>query len=226
MRQVPNYGDVRNQCFCVHCGGATETRDHAPSRVFLDKPYPAQLPVSPSCERCNQSFSDDELYVACLIECALVGSVEPEAMRREKIARIMRERPALWEKLRKARHEIGKQITFDVESDRVERTLVKLARCHAAYEINEPQLGSPSRVGFAPFGDLSDSAIGAFETPPVPGVFPEVGSRALTRFLGDGGVVWLDVQDGNYRYLVAQDLGVVTVRIVLREHVAAEVIWS
>lgn len=191
MRQIRNYGDVRNQCFCVHCGGRTGTRDHAPSRVFLDKPYPAHLPVSPACQTCNESFSDDEAYLACVVECVLAGSAEPEKIARKKIGkigRIMRERPALTERLRKARREDGGTTLFDVEAGRAERVLVKLARCHAAYEINEPQLDAPARVAFIPFPDIDTEIREVFETPPAPVIYPEVGSRALTRFVEDGGV--------------------------------------
>jgi len=56
MRQVPNYGDDQNKGFCVHCGGADESRDHVPSKVFLDEPFPENLPVSPSCLKCNNSL--------------------------------------------------------------------------------------------------------------------------------------------------------------------------
>jgi hypothetical protein len=38
---------------CVYCGRVTETRDHVPSRVLLDEPYPDNLPVVPSREACN-----------------------------------------------------------------------------------------------------------------------------------------------------------------------------
>jgi hypothetical protein len=47
---------------CVYCGEAADTREHCPSKVFLAKPYPSDLPVVPACEKCNNGFSADELY--------------------------------------------------------------------------------------------------------------------------------------------------------------------
>ena len=34
---------------CVYCGAQPETRDHVPSKVLLDEPYAAQLPVVGAC---------------------------------------------------------------------------------------------------------------------------------------------------------------------------------
>ena len=72
MQQLPNDGDQRNQGFCVHCGGPEETRDHTPSKAFLDRPLPENLPVAPACFACNNGFAADEEYVACLLECGRV----------------------------------------------------------------------------------------------------------------------------------------------------------
>lgn len=87
MQQLPDFGDERNKRWCVLCGGPMETRDHAPSRIFLDEPYPENLLVLASCLDCNQSFSLDEEYLACLIECARAGSVEKDGSERPKVAK-------------------------------------------------------------------------------------------------------------------------------------------
>src|SRR5580700_2734927 len=86
MQQLANFGDDGNKGWCIFCGGPEETRDHVPSRVFLDQPYPDNLPVVPACHRCNTSFSADEEYLACLIECAKAGSVEEACSARPRIA--------------------------------------------------------------------------------------------------------------------------------------------
>ena len=59
MEQIPMYGDERTLAFCAFCGGKTGTRDHCPSRVFLDKLYPKSLPVVFACLDCNAGFSED-----------------------------------------------------------------------------------------------------------------------------------------------------------------------
>lgn len=44
MKQLLNYGNQRQTFFCAFCGGNTETKDHVPSKVFLDTQYPENLP--------------------------------------------------------------------------------------------------------------------------------------------------------------------------------------
>jgi hypothetical protein len=48
MQQLRSYADERLVASCVYCGNVTETRDHVPSRILLDEPYPENLPVVPS----------------------------------------------------------------------------------------------------------------------------------------------------------------------------------
>ena len=62
-----------------------ETKDHVPSKILLDEPYPEHLPVVPACQICNRGFSSDEAYVACLIESAKWGTTEIDQIKREKI---------------------------------------------------------------------------------------------------------------------------------------------
>ena len=44
---------------CVYCGAYPDTRDHVPSKVLLNEPYPPDLPVIGACQRCNTSYSLD-----------------------------------------------------------------------------------------------------------------------------------------------------------------------
>jgi hypothetical protein len=67
MEQLRCSGDDRNKGRCIHCGGPDETRDHSPSKVFLDEPYPENLPVCPSCLQFNNTLSIDEEYLACFL---------------------------------------------------------------------------------------------------------------------------------------------------------------
>jgi hypothetical protein len=227
VRQLPNYGDDRNKGWCVYCGGPDETRDHVPSRVLLDEPYPENMPVVPACTRCNGSFSRDEEYLACLIECALTGSVE-HAASRSKVGAILERSPALSARLGAARYESDGQVGFSAEIDRVRNVIVKLARGHAAFEQNEPQLDEPIAVSFAPFTAMSEQQRAGFEAGNGNGdLWPEVGSRAMHRaVLGDlvaGG--WVEVQRGQYRYRV-EYAGGFRVHLVAREYLAAEVTWE
>ncbi len=231
MEQVRNCGDERNQGWCVHCGGPGETRDHVPSRVFLDKPYPEQLPVSPACNRCNNSFSMDEEYLACLLECVLAGDADPARMARPKIADILRHSPRLAAQLQAAKQIQDGQTLFTIEHDRVRNVLLKLARGHAAYEVNEPQLEEPQTITWRPLPLMTEAERDAFENDSSTdfSIWPEVGSRAMHRmFVLDDAAFregWLVVQEGRYRYCTSQDGGL-RVRIVMREYLACEVIWD
>lgn len=230
MRQVPDYADDRRKGFCVHCGGVHETDDHMPSKVFLDRPYPENLPVSPACAKCNEGFSQDEEYLACLLECVIAGEADPVRIRRPGIARKLRDQPRLRERLAASRREHQGAVAWDVETPRVKNVLVKLARGHAAFEINEPRLDDPVSVGFAPLVSLTAEQREAFEQEDSGlALWPEVGSRAMSRVLVVGDEAyeegWLLVQEDRYRYRVLQDEGL-RVKIVIREYLAAEICWD
>lgn len=229
MQQLPCYGDQRNKGFCVHCGRADETRDHVPSKVFLDEPYPENLSVCTSCFDCNNKLSLDEEYLACLLECVMAGDVDPTKMRRPKIARTLTHTAALLQRLQSAKAEHDGQPHWSVEHDRVKAVVVKLARCHMAFEQNEPQIKEPSYLNFRPLAGMNAMERSAFEDADDIGLCPEVGSRAMQRLLVVGSDVfsvgWLVVQEGNYRYRVDSGNGY-KVRIVLREYLACEIIWD
>ena len=226
MQQLPDYGDERNKGWCVFCGGGMETRDHAPSRVLLDEPYPENLPVLACCHECNQSFSLDEEYLACLIECARTGSVAQAQAARPKISKILARKPALESRLAAARCETAEGILWKPEDERVRNVIVKLARAHIAFEQNEPQLDEPASIATVPLCSMTEEVRDDFEESPNTGLWPEVGSRAMHRIIvgAEGDYPWIEVQPGRYRYLVAT--GPALVRMVIAEYLAAEIVWD
>ncbi|MDN2606904.1 hypothetical protein OB917_27830 [Klebsiella variicola] len=100
MQQLNNNADNRLVSGCVYCGGIPETREHVPSKVFLDAPLPENLSVVGACRKCNNGFSSDEEYVACLLEAAIAGSASPSDVRREKVSGILERTPKLQKKVR------------------------------------------------------------------------------------------------------------------------------
>lgn len=152
-----------------------------------------------------------------------------EGILRTKIRRILNEKPALKVMIEKARTIADDQVTFAVDHDRVRNVILKLARGHAVFELNEPQLEEPAVVAFVPLLTMSDDACRDFEASPAgDGLvgWPEVGSRAMVRLVEsadyDG---WVTVQPGRYRYSACIGPGVV-IRIVVGEYLACEVIWE
>ncbi len=234
MRQVGNYGDSRSQAFCVHCGGSPQSVDHAPSKVFLDEPFPENLSASPSCSACNNGFSADEAYLACILECVVAGTSEPDALSRVKVADILRKNPKLKARIDASRQLIEEIIIWVPERERVERVLVKLARCHVAYEYNEPQLEDPTEVTYMPLHLMTLGQREKFESasgmPDQLAAWPEVGSRAMMRITAVNGVLqvdeWLDVQQGRYRFRVTQGHGGLVVNFLIRGYLACTVAWG
>jgi hypothetical protein len=230
MEQLRNFGDTRSQGFCVHCGGPDESKDHVPSKVLLNEPFPDNMHLCACCRRCNNDLSADEEYLACLLECVLVGEADPSIIQRAKVSRLLSTRLPLLTRLRNAKEKTSGTTIWSVESDRVRRVVLKLARGHAAFELNEPQIEEPSYLDFRPLSTLTDSEREAFETSSseLMLAWPEVGSRSMQRIVvGSTGYEtgWIDVQEGNYRFLVSQDGGL-TVKIVLREYLACQVNWD
>jgi hypothetical protein len=207
------FADERLMDFCVFCGGNTESRYHCPSKILLDEPYPTDLPVVDACESCNSGFSSDELYLACFIECVISGSTAPDGVRREKLKRHLRDKPALAARIDACRKTDEKGgLIWQPEMERVRTVLLKLARGHIAYELSLPKLGEPARISFAPLAMLSEESRQQFESTdnvvgesPAAAPCPELGSRAFLRAWGewpagsDDG--WINVQRDRYRYL-------------------------
>lgn len=207
--------------------GCAETRDHVPSRVLLDSPYPDNLPVVGACRRCNASFAADEEYVACLIDSIVAGSGLPSRAHRPSVLRTLSQRPALAARLESARSELQGVPRFTVEDERVRNVVLKLARGHVLFELNDPQREEPSSIGYAPLCQLEAPTRDEFERIPLYGPSPEVGSRAMQRMLmsEDFAAEWIVVQPGRYRYLAFVG-STVLVRVVLSEYLACEVVWE
>jgi len=228
MEQLTNFGDERTLSFCAFCGGETGTRDHCPSRILLDDPFPSNLPVVPACLACNNSFSADEEYFACLLACVIAGSTEPERVARAKVQRLLIAKPALRSRIEKSRQTDGKKTLFIPEHDRIATVVKKLARGHAMYELHEVLTDEPADLWFLPLETMQEHNRADFEAPESSNVWPEVGSRAMQRLVEGTDVTpqgWVDVQPGRYRYS-AQLIDGIDVRFVVSEYLACKVRWE
>lgn len=226
--------DSRLLGVCAFCGGPTETKDHVPPRVLLDKPYPSQLPTVSACAPCNQDSSLDEEYLACFAECAACGTTDPSLLQRANVVRILQEKPSLLQAVRSCRLPPA-QLTdqcWEHDDPRMERVFIKLARGHVAFEFF-PRLDPPSYVDVFPLSEVpldraDDSP--SMATPPG-GIWPEIGTRAFLRAAGaypDSKQVgtWIVVQADRYRYSVTESHLGILVQIVVREHLGGIIHWE
>lgn len=224
---------------CAYCGANTNTRDHVPSKVLLDEPYPPELPVVGACKECNFSFSLDEQYLACFLDCVICGDTAVSGLHRPKVKRILEDNPSLQQRIKGARkRDEADNMLWEPEVDRVRNVILKLAIGHAVYELYSkyelyPKLKTPTVINFAPLQILKNEERSAFEQLGTGNsvLWPEIGSRAFLRAFGKSpdqrslSKGWVEIQPERYRYAVAETDGVL-VRIVLSEYLACEIVWD
>lgn len=226
------FADGRLGGGCVYCGQEADTRDHVPSLVLLDDPLPPDLPTIAACSACNQGFSLDEEYLACLVDCTLSGSADPSDIRRNKVKRTLERNDRLAERIRLCMSvdPRGTKV-WKPEDSRIQSVIVKMARGHADYELGVGHLDEPESCEIIPLIALSAEARSEFENDRRvgPSGWPEIGSRAFIRAeKGRGssdGNSWITTQERRYRYRVDQDDGV-CVSMVLSEYLACIVGWT
>ena len=218
---------------CAYCGGAPGSRDHVPSKILLDDPLPPNLPVVDACADCNRGFSLDEEYVACFLECLLVGSTDVERVHRPKVKRALLHNRRLAERIQSAASldSDGRRI-WTPEKERVRNVIVKLARGHVAFELSLTQVDEPQQVTFLPQTMMSISDKEEFETAGSGGFhgWPELNSRAFLRACAAEPYAeqpgrWIVVQPRQYRYAVDQHGGI-RVQMMLAEYLACVVEWE
>ena len=135
MLQRPEYGEGHPERVCCYCGDFADTVDHVPSKVFLDKPYPDNLPVVPCCRKCNEQFSLDEEYVVVLFECVRLQTFIPKRFQREKIRKIVEHNPAILQTVKETVHPLlDGHISIDPENGRLKKVLTKLIAGHLRFE--------------------------------------------------------------------------------------------
>jgi len=221
------FADERWLGFCAFCGGAPDTRDHVPPRIFLDRPHPEDPPrVVGACLRCNSGASRDEEYVACLIEVAARGSVDSSKLKREKVIRTLERRPAIAARLAPSLT-TGKFIIQRGDHLRIMSVLSKIGRALWAFETAEKAITDIPVIRYAPIGQLAPSDIQLFHELHGENIFPEVGSRMMMRLLlnesGEAQNSWQDVQAGRFSYAIELMNPSGRVKMIFSEYLLAEV---
>lgn len=227
MSKFSKNSDHRLNGFCVYCGRYSQTRDHVPSKILLDEPYPVNLLVVPACSACNHDFSLDEEYFACLIECARNGTIDLEELERKKIRKILEQKPKLLKRIANEMEFNDGGIIFRYQEKRVKKIILKLARGHAAYENSELQLSEPECIRMKPIHTMSDRELTQFNSH-VNYLLPEVGSRAFQRIFTQNEKIvrgWNTVQENKYTYSICFGQFGFSVKFVIWNYLTCEVIW-
>ena len=242
MKKLCDYSDERFKGICMHCGrelGQGKTnKEHVPTKALLDKPYPEGLKPIDVHATCNENYSRDEEYLSALLPSVLSGSTRPDPKQYPGAAKALQHSPGL-----RTRIEASWAVQYTLwgtpevrwfpETKRVSRVIVKNARGHAYYELGVPIATEPSSVFVGPLCLMTPNEREVFEMggdwSQVAG-WSEVGSRLMQRELmvdgdmGPGG--WIEVQPGVYRYAAFDSGDGVSIKIVLREYLAAEILWD
>ena len=191
MKYIEYYGDDRlrhkvvyekgSYSECIYCGAEAKTREHTPSKVFLVKPYPGDLPIVPACFKCNNSFSRDELFIAILIEKLKINYYGPRYHPSDEIVARLSANAKIVSEIDKGirSNDLAK---FD---EPIKNVTIKLAIGHAVYELSEGYCikDAISRYSFANCMSIEEKE--GFEEAFILNeeLWPEVGSRAYERML-------------------------------------------
>lgn len=234
--------------YCIYCGNVSDTREHIPSKVFLSKPYPDDLPVLPACKKCNNGFSDDELYTEIYIDSIKYLSGFSNKILNENEQHIFCNSafPDAQTDL-SSYYDIGKIPT----RERIERIITKLAIGHAVYELSTGYFsnsfsGKPISIKYNFLFETSKTEKEEFDSLIIMDdkVLPEIGSRVYGKLLvleqtmqslnGNDTkklqipiMNWSDIQDKRYRYIAwLETNNTFHVKIVIHDFLFAEVIFK
>ncbi|MDR7865773.1 MAG: hypothetical protein RIN56_03090 [Sporomusaceae bacterium] len=250
MKFIEFYGDSRlrhkivydkeSYSECIYCGTKADSREHIPSKVFLERPYPENLAIVPACSTCNNSFSKDELFLSILVEKLKIKYYDKGYIpSMEIITRINNNT------------KISNEIDNAVEADRINqfekrisRILFKLAIGHAVYEISEGYCIKDINVDYSFLPDMTNQELDEFCQPYILNgeLYPEVGSRVYDRIMVlEFDLVsnneakekykaqvlildWVDVQQSKYSYTGYRFGNEIEVKMIINDFLYSKVV--
>ncbi|MDO7284684.1 hypothetical protein Q5W88_16305 [Shouchella clausii] len=224
---------------CIYCEKEADTREHIPSKVFLNRPFPEHLSTLPACKSCNNSYSHDELFVSLLIQLLkqkYYGS--NYSFSNEVNSRIENKRNI--ETVKNIKNVINTG-ELNVYQHQVSRVLTKLAIGHAVWEIfgefcieDVEVTSDTANISYAFLNELSQKEVDEFFSyfDITNQVLPEVGCRAYEHILvleQDGEepkyfLDWVEVQESEYLYTCYRFGDEIIVKIAINSFLFAKVI--
>ena len=245
MDQHEEIAQEHNKMRCIHCRTAIVcndvpvSMDHIPSRCLLEKPYPDNLASTEICKKCNHSFSQDEEYFAILIAAMINETADSENKVSKSIQKTLASNKNILDEIESAKtieymggHTV---VCWNPDLRRVENVVVKNARGHVYFQHSKPVFHSPEFVRVQPLHTMSQIQQAEFLYSDTDNVWPEVGTRMLHRMAENfanfkpscdkNDWFWIVAQKSIYRYAI-NVVGKIRVRILIREFLAADIVWG
>lgn len=190
----------------------------------MDRPYPENLPVVPSCLGCNSMTSADEEYVAAALEVIACESADLAELERRQIAKSLNRNVSLLERLRSAATLGSGGLTLQLEQDRFERVFGKIARGLWRFDGGEPTGLLNDKVRYSQYRQMTKPEVDAF-CRLTPSLLPEVGSRMLSRLVEDNRMwnSWQCLQEFRFSYAIETSGPVSRVKMIARGVLCIEV---
>lgn len=217
---------------CIYCFKPANSKEHIPSKIFLDEPYKNDLAILPACKNCNKSFSESEQYVACLIDYIQTKLSQNNNFKRKKVTDALRNRVTLLHELEEStfRNQNNEIEFIEYNIEKIEKIILKLSIGHAIYSLSTICLKEPSHINFKFLPDLTQEEINKFNNCEEKNISPEIGSREGKYIcISSKGLPfqdWKIVQDNQYRFLAFISETTICIRIVIGEFFFSEVIWN
>ena len=224
--------DKKGQFKCIYCGNKADSREHIPSKIFLNEPFPTNLAILPSCKKCNYSFSEYEQYLACLIDYVQYKINNLKIVKRSKIQKTFNSRPNIESEFENStKYTQNNEVDYiEYNHDKIKSILLKLSIGHAIYTLSAIHLSEPNIINYKFFPELTQEELNSFNSEPISDIAPEIGSRgAVYISISNNNTpisTWNIIQDGQYRFLAFQNNSSITIRIVIGEYFYSELIWK
>jgi hypothetical protein len=157
------------------------------------------------------------------------NTADPNMIQREKTRKTLLHSPKLQERIASQIRDFGGLTIYDLEKNRLENVVRKLAYGHLAFENDTLPWDSTYNISMWLLPQMTASQKQTFFEPYTGDILPEVGSHSLEHIVlnyGDDGVqsfssYWYPVQKNRYCYCVSPDSN--KVKFIIANFLAVEV---
>lgn len=231
MHQIKPQNDTRYDNICCYCQNQiidNKTRDHVPSKILLEEPFPENLPIIYCCYDCNQSFSTDEEYFACMIEYICSETKDINLFERQKITEILNKKTHLRKRIENNIEIENEIIKIKLEEKPINNVLKKLLYGHLSFELSNPYIENWNYIRMDTLDNLTQTEIDLFFENKSIDKSPEIGSRlSLVITLNNNIPIsnWKIVQNDFYQYKIDINAESTCLKILIRNKICIIAEW-